>query len=597
MRNTGPPVRPPPAPSYNMLFAYFKQQGYNDELAASEARRMMIRPPPPAVDLKMPPPVPGPAVTYNRANLLSGVKLTPKNAWRIPLSTTPVATRKSASKNLIPITLKVSRGNDGAVAVVLSHKLQSPSAAATGATRRVPPQFSSDITVDVGKPTGASQPKKPYGPDVPTMDDINNWIQRLYAHHAMVLLCLESLMARQGACSKGFRTKISEFVERVVQRHRYASATARRLRLAGHFLRTVAAPNRKHRRRTAKPSSSVRGSSGRNGSRACQEGKGYVAACSESMLCQVYNFRPQKGRAVVGVCETLEKPYLRLTAEPNPAVVRPERVLRKAFRHVFDTFMRSFNYRYIEEQFRSIRQDVQVQHLSGPFVVKLYAANARIALVHGDLDQFNQCQTQLRHLHRRVGGFPQYQVEFDCYFLLYLSMQHMHMDLMLAGDALDSDFRSSAYFSYADAIRTFLSEGNFVEYFRVADTSGIDKDACIRAIYSEAFSTDNFTEGPAAGPVCPPGVDDLITAPPFYAKLLFKMFEPRFRMNALVAMASTAMSLSVDTIKETLRFGSEEECVAFIRENGGTMNQAGLVDCKGSLEGFLSSPLLRNKKL
>lgn len=163
-----------------------------------------------------------------------------------------------------------------------------------------------------------------------------------------------------------------------------------------------------------------------------------------SMVCQLYNFQPQKGRSVVGTCETLEKPYLRLTAEPNPAMVRPERVLRKAFRHVFDAFMRGSSYRYIEEQFRSIRQDVQVQHLSSPFVVKLYATNARIALVHGDLDQFNQCQTQLRHLHRRVGGFPQYQVcsitsgptygrcqmEFDCYFLLYLSMQHMDMDVL-----------------------------------------------------------------------------------------------------------------------------------------------------------------------
>ncbi|GBE62397.1 SAC3 GANP family protein, putative [Babesia ovata] len=633
MRNTAPPVRQPPAPSYNMLFAFFKQQGYNDELAASEARRMMIRPPPPPAGPKMPPPMPGPVVTYNRASLLSGVKLTPKNAWRIPLSTTPVSTRKSAARNVIPITLKVSRSNEEPKARPGPWPSEPVhgSTAPTGVTSRVPPQFGSDIAIDVAPETGVSQPKKPYGPDVPTMDDINNWIQRMYSHHAM------------GACSKGFRAKISEFVERVVQRHRNGSLTTKDLVIPSPYeiMGTVepvsrAAPNSAPNAASVAPPkppptrvSNVAVTSRRplpapranaKSQAPSLDGEAFELRKRQQRSERfksppggegVYNFRPQKGSAVVGVCETLEKPYLRLTAEPNPAVVRPERVLRKAFRHVFDTFMRSFNYRYIEEQFRSIRQDVQVQHLSGPFVVKLYATNARIALVHGDLDQFNQCQTQLRHLHRRVDGFPQYQVgslvrviqgrcqmEFDCYFLLYLSMQNMHMDVLrYLRDALDSDFRASAYFRYADAIRTFLSEGNFVEYFRVADTSGIDKDACIRAIYAEAFATEDFTEGPSAASMDHSATVGPITTPPFYAKLLFKMFEPRFRMNALVAMASTAMSLSVDTVMETLRFGSAEDCIAFIRENGGTMNQAGLVDCRGSLEGFLSSPLLRNKKL
>lgn len=130
---------------------------------------------------------------------------------------------------------------------------------------------------------------------------------------------------------------------------------------------------------------------------------------------------------------------------------------------------------------------------------------------------------------------------------------------------MDSDFRSTALFSYADSIRCFLSEGNFVEYFRVADTSGIDREGCLREIYAEAFATDDFTEGSRADFRFSSGEGDTITTPPFYAKFLFKMFEPRFRMNALVAMASTSVSLSVDTVKETLRFGSTEDCISFIR--------------------------------
>ncbi|KAK1937682.1 SAC3/GANP family domain containing protein [Babesia divergens] len=315
----------------------------------------------------------------------------------------------------------------------------------------------------------------------------------------------------------------------------------------------------------------------------------------------VYNFVPSKGRRIIGTCETLEKPYLRLTAEPNPAMVRPEQVLKKSFRHVFDTFMNNRNYRYIEEQFRSIRQDVQVQHLRSPFVVKLYATNARLALVHGDLDQFNQCQTQLIQLRQHVTGFSHYWVcfsghslmfcqnEFEFYCLLYLSMQYMDMDVL----------------------RLALAEGNFVDYFKMADTSGIDIDKCVSEIYREAFSTEDFSE--SALTECNINTQDavVITSPPFYSKFLFKMFEPRFRMNALVNMSrcvdpkchefiiclSTAITLSMETIKNALNFGSLEECASFIRENKGTLNQNGALDCKQSLEEFMTSPLLRNKKL
>lgn len=148
-----------------------------------------------------------------------------------------------------------------------------------------------------------------------------------------------------------------------------------------------------------------------------------------------------KGVAIQGTCQTLEKAYLRLTAEPNPTIVRPLRVLKKSFRHVFHTFMSNGNYRYIEEQFRSIRQDIQVQHLEGSFVATMYATNARIALLYGDLDQFNQCQTQLIHIllknptciSKQVGLnlFQLYgQQEFECYRLLYLSLQQMDMDIL-----------------------------------------------------------------------------------------------------------------------------------------------------------------------
>ena len=58
-----------------------------------------------------------------------------------------------------------------------------------------------------------------------------------------------------------------------------------------------------------------------------------------------------------GTSTALEKPYLRLTKEPDPSMIRPEPILKKSLKMVLDKWKnKEVSYPYVAEQFRSIRQ-------------------------------------------------------------------------------------------------------------------------------------------------------------------------------------------------------------------------------------------------
>ena len=111
-----------------------------------------------------------------------------------------------------------------------------------------------------------------------------------------------------------------------------------------------------------------------------------------------------------GTCERLEKSYFRLTSAPDPGTVRPEaRAARVALRRlrsreVAGEIANKYTYHYLNDQLKAIRQDLVVQRLRTPFAVEAYEHHARVALRHGDLGEFNQCQTVLRDLRRDARG-------------------------------------------------------------------------------------------------------------------------------------------------------------------------------------------------
>lgn len=60
------------------------------------------------------------------------------------------------------------------------------------------------------------------------------------------------------------------------------------------------------------------------------------------------------------------------------------------------------NYQYIWSQMKSLRQDLSCQNIRNGLTIRVYEAHARIAAEVRDMNEFNQCQTQLRQLYRNV---------------------------------------------------------------------------------------------------------------------------------------------------------------------------------------------------
>ena len=168
---------------------------------------------------------------------------------------------------------------------------------------------------------------------------------------------------------------------------------------------------------------------------------------------------------VVGTNQSLEKSYFRLTAPPKPETVRPLHVLEKTLAMLVKKWKAEKNYNYICNQFKSLRQDLTVQHIKNAFTVKVYEIHARISLEKGDLGEYNQCQTQLKALYtQKLGGNP---AEFTAYRILYFVYTCNKTDMNDVLAELTLADKNHEWIKHALDVRSSLALGNYHKFFRL----------------------------------------------------------------------------------------------------------------------------------
>jgi len=228
---------------------------------------------------------------------------------------------------------------------------------------------------------------------------------------------------------------------------------------------------------------------------------------------------------IVGMNQNLEKGYFRLTAPPKAETVRPLPVLEKTLAMLTKKWKADKNYNYICNQFKSLRQDLTVQHIKNAFTVKVYEIHARISLEKGDLGEYNQCQTQLKALYaQNLGGNP---AEFKAYRILYFvyTCNRTDMNDMLA--ELTVADKSHAWIQHALDVRSSLALGNYHKFFR---------------LYVEAQNMGGY---------------------------LMDMFIERERLNALANIARGYSSVALRFLTDELGFETDETCREFLASHGG----------------------------
>uniref|UniRef100_A0A7S3YM12 PCI domain-containing protein n=1 Tax=Heterosigma akashiwo TaxID=2829 RepID=A0A7S3YM12_HETAK len=252
---------------------------------------------------------------------------------------------------------------------------------------------------------------------------------------------------------------------------------------------------------------------------------------------------------VKGTCVNLEKRYFRLTSAPDPSTVRPPPVLEEAMLRLKKLWKdQEKDYEYVCDQLKAVRQDCTVQQIRDGLAVDVYETHARIALEEGDLNEYNQCQTQLKELY--ASGAPGHEMEFTAYRVLYyVNMQDNQKnqdgstEMLKMLKALRPAQRADPAVAHALRVRQAMAEDDYHLFFQ---------------LYEDA---------------------------PNMSAYIMDLMLDKIRVKALQRVVKAYKpTIATDFIQRILAFDSEDECFELLTVVGVKFakSDGSLIDCKTS---------------
>lgn len=209
------------------------------------------------------------------------------------------------------------------------------------------------------------------------------------------------------------------------------------------------------------------------------------------------NGRDYEKMTVKGRCQVLEKPYLRLTAPPKAELVRPEPILKQHLDNLKQEWTtlpitskrkkkkivkERRDYNWFCSQLKAIRQDLTVQRIFNTLAVQVYEFHAGIALEEGDLNEYNQSQTQLKELydllrHKDEKEGLKNHDEFIAYRIIYyvfLTGNEKYdggsSDLFKIMLNLTGEQKKSPFILHALNVRRAVTENDYHAFFKLRQT-------------------------------------------------------------------------------------------------------------------------------
>ena len=174
--------------------------------------------------------------------------------------------------------------------------------------------------------------------------------------------------------------------------------------------------------------------------------------------------------AIEGTCMEMEKMYIRLQSMPDPATVRPERVLVKWAERLQDKYdAEEADWEWISDQFKAIRQDMVIQHIRSANAVKAYETNGRLALQEQDYPEFYKIQSFLMGLYKDNPDASENEPEFLAYRLFYWMLNNNTVDMTKDIRNMAPDIKKNPAIKHAIALHQALELSDYVSFSRLYD--------------------------------------------------------------------------------------------------------------------------------